>query len=439
MTAENPPQTHRTPFPVRNIPFFYGWVILGITFSSNMITAGIAGYAISFFVVPMSEALDVSRAEFSSISLFRLAAIPIVPLVGIFLDRREGPRLVVIVGSTCAGLALIGASFVQAMWQFYLTFGIVFGIVAVTMTWQLLGAAIIPKWFVRMRGRALAISTIGVSTGGFVVAPIAGLLVAEIGWREAWFILGIGMIAILTPAAILFMRRQPSDVGLVPDGGSADSSGGDGADARSAAEPYEHPWTVREASRTFAFWALVAAQALGQAALFGVLFHQVAYMQDKGLSVAEATLAATVLAGAALVSKLLYGFLAERLGARLGMAASMIPAGVTLLILVIGSSPEVLIVYAVLYGFTMGGFIPMVNLGLAQYFGREHSGAIRGVVTPIANIAGAIGPFAVGVIWQWLDSYDVSFMLLGALWAIGGMFVLAAARPRAPVAAEVTA
>ncbi len=423
---------------MRNIPFFYGWVILGITFSSNMITAGIAGYAISFFVVPMSEALEVSRAEFSSISLFRLAAIPIVPLVGILLDRREGPRLVVIVGSTCAGLSLIGASFVQAMWQFYLTFGIVFGIVAVTMTWQLLGAAIIPKWFVRMRGRALAISTIGVSTGGFVVAPIAGLLVAEIGWRGAWFILGIGMIAILTPAAILFMRRQPSDVGLLPDGGSTtDSSASDGADAGSAAEPYEHPWTVREASRTFAFWALVVAQALGQAALFGVLFHQVAYMQDKGLSIAEATFAATVLAGSALVSKLLYGFLAERFGARLGLAAAMIPAGATLLILVAGSSPEALIVYAVLYGFTMGGFIPMVNLGLAQYFGREHSGAIRGVVTPIATVAGAIGPFAVGVIWQWLGNYDVSFMMLGAFWAIGGLFVVMAAQPRAPAARPV--
>ena len=41
----------------------------------------------------MSEALGVSRAEFSSVSLFRLAVIPIVPFVGMMLDRREGPVL----------------------------------------------------------------------------------------------------------------------------------------------------------------------------------------------------------------------------------------------------------------------------------------------------------------------------------------------------------
>ncbi len=427
----------RPPFLVRRSPVFYGWVILGITFSSNMITAGINGYGISFFVVPMSEALDVSRAEFSAIALFRLAAIPVIPLIGMMLDKREGPRLVVTVGSIAAGLALIATSFVDAMWQFYIAFGIVFGIVATTMNWQLLGAAILAKWFVRMRGRVFAVSTIGISVGGFVIAPIAGLLIDTIGWREAWFILGVGIIVFLTPAAILLMRRQPSDVGLVPDGvpqspaPTAQAAGGQPA-APTNSEPYEYPWTVREALRTTAFWAMLAAQGLGQAGLFGVLFHQVAYMQDKGLTIAEATLAATVLAGAALVSKMFYGLLAERFGARLGLAAAMIPAGATLLILVVGSGQWTLLVYAVLYGFTMGGFIPMVNVALAQYFGREHMGAIRGVATPIANVAGATSPFAVGVMWQMLGDYDVSFILLGAFWAIGGLVVLTAPQPRPP-------
>ena len=437
MTAENTSRTRRVPFPVRNIPFFYGWVILSITFSSNMITSGINGYGISFFVVPMSEALDVSRAEFSAISLFRLAAIPVIPFIGMMLDKREGPRLVVTIASILAGLALIATSFVDAMWQFYIVFGIVFGVVATTMNWQLLGATVLAKWFIRMRGRAFAISAIGISLGGFVIAPIAGLLIDIIGWRGAWAVLGIGMLITLAPAALIFMRRQPSDVGLLPDGQTVDPACDDEEDSETqqdatSAESYEYPWTVREAVRTTGFWAVLVAQALGQAGLFGVLFHQVAYMQDKGLSVAEATLATTTLAGAALVSKLFYGFLAERFGARLGLAAAMIPAGVCLLLLVIGSSREVILVYAVLYGFTMGGFIPMVNVALAQYFGSANMGSIRGVVTPIANVAGAASPFVVGIMWQWLGSYDVSFTLLGALWAAGGAMVLLAAQPRAP-------
>ena len=439
MTAENPPQTRRAPFPVRNIPFFYGWVILGITFFCNTVTAGIDGYAISFFVVPMSEDLGVSRAEFSAISLFRLIAIPAVPVIGLLLDMRGGPRLVVTVASIVAGLALIASSLTQEVWQFYLAFGVVFGIVSVTLSWQLLGAAILAKWFVRMRGRVFAISTIGISTGGFVIAPIAGLLIDSIGWRGAWLILGIGILVTLTPFAAMFMRRQPSDVSLQPDGISESEATGNAEavqddTATQDERAYEYPWRVREAIRTVAFWAVLAGQALGQAALFGVLFHQVAYMQDKGLSVTDATIVAAVLAGFAIPSKMIYGFLAERYTPQWVMAAVMIPAGASLMLLVVGADRNILIVYAILYGLTMGGFTPVINVVHAHFFGREHMGAIRGASSPVASVAGSVSPFIVAWAWQWYGNYDVSFIAMGVVWAIGGLLVLAVRRPRAPVA-----
>ena len=442
MTSTELPEqkTARSPLLVRRSPFFYGWMILCLTFTSSMITTGISGYGISFFVVPMSEALGVSRAEFSSVSLFRLAVIPIVPFVGMMLDRREGPRLVLTVGGLLAGLALIATSQVQAMWQFYLSFGAVFSVVSIIIGWQLLGPSVLSKWFVRLRGRAMGISAIGVSMGGFVIAPIAGLLVAEVDWRTAWIVLGVGMIVVLVPAGALLMRRQPSDVGLRPDGVAPanGNAGADAADVGGSSPPQavvaeEYPWTVREATRTWAFWALVMAQVLGQASLGATLFHQVAFMQDKGFGLGEVTLAATTVAGFAIPSKLVYGFLAERFHVRWVLAAAMIPAGLCLLILIVSGSREMLLTYAVLYGLTMGGYIPMVNVALAHYFGRENIGSIRGAMTPATSAAAAVSPFAVGAMWQWFNNYDVAFVLLGAGWFIGGLFVLAASRPRAPV------
>ena len=434
----------RSPLLVRRSPFFYGWMILCLTFTSSMITTGISGYGISFFVVPMSEALGVSRAEFSSVSLFRLAVIPIVPFVGMMLDKREGPRLVLTVGGLLAGLALIATSQVQAMWQFYLSFGAVFSVVSIIIGWQLLGPSVLSKWFVRLRGRAMGISAIGVSMGGFVIAPIAGLLVAEVDWRTAWIVLGVGMIVVLVPAGALLMRRQPSDVGLRPDGVAPanGNAGADAADVGGSSPPQavvaeEYPWTVREASRTWAFWALVMAQVLGQASLGATLFHQVAFMQDKGFDIREAALVATMVAGFAIPSKLVYGFLAERFAARWVLAAAMIPAGLSVLLLVMGGSREALLAYGVCYGFTMGGYIPMINVALAQYFGRQHMGAIRGMATPVATVTGAITPFAIGWMWGELGNYDVAFTLLGAGWFIGGIFVLLASKPRAPVGQHI--
>ncbi len=441
MTATRPPppqqQKPKTPLLVRRTPFFYGWMIVALTFSTSMVTAGISGYGLSFFVVPMSEALGVTRAEFSSITLFRLAAIPLVPFLGMLVDRREGPRLVIVIGSTAAGLSLIASSFVQNMWQFYLTFGIFFGIAMMAMGGQLVGPAVLAKWFVKRRARVMAISAIGISGGGFVIAPIAGQLVEQFGWRDAWVILGIGMILIIAPAAALLMRRQPSDVGLMPDGiGRAqprgDATAGNGVDAVPLGEPYEYPWTVREATRTRAFWVLLAAQVLSLASLMPILFHQVAYMQDKGFSLGDATLAATTLAGFAILGKIVYGTIVERVHVRWVLALSMIPAGLSVLLLVAGSSVEFLIAYAVVHGLTMGGFMPLMNVALAQYFGRQHMGAIRGAFTPLANIVGAVSPFAVGWMWQLFGNYDIAFMMAGAGWFLGGVVVLLAAQPKAP-------
>ena len=442
-TALTPPpsgqQKHgiKTPFLVRRVPFFYGWTIVALTFSTSMITAGISGYGLSFFVVPMSEALGVTRAEFSSITLFRLAAIPIVPILGMMVDKKEGPRLVIVIGSVAAGLSLIASAFVQNMLQFYLTFGIFFGIAMMAMGGQLVGPAVLAKWFVKRRARVMAISAIGISGGGFVIAPIAGQLVDVFGWRDAWMILGIGMILVIAPAAGLFMRRQPSDVGLTPDGirhaGSTASGAVDSDDESLASgEPYEYPWTVRQAAATGAFWALLAAQVLSLTSLMPILFHQVAYMQDKGMSIGDATLLATTLAGFAILGKIVYGAIVERVHVRWVLASSMLPAGASVLFLVFGMSFEMLMAYAVVHGLTMGGFMPLMNVALAQYFGRQHMGAIRGTFTPLANVVGAVSPFGVGLMWEWLGNYDFPFMLAGAGWFIGGVIVLLASEPRPP-------
>ncbi len=115
---------------------------------------------------------------------------------------------------------------------------------------------------------------------------------------------------------------------------------------------------------------------------------------------------------------------------------SMMPAGLSVLLLVVGGGREMLLVYAVTHGLTMGGFMPLMNVALAQYFGRQHMGAIRGAVTPAANIVAAGSPFAVGWMWQWLGNYDLAFVLLGAGWFFGGVIVLLASEPKAPWAPE---
>ncbi|HCH08185.1 MAG TPA: hypothetical protein DEW32_03160, partial [Dehalococcoidia bacterium] len=257
--------------------FFYGWAIVSITFATAMITAGIGGYGLSFFIIPMSEEFGISRIEFSAISAFRLALLPVMPLLGFLVDKKHGPRLLITIGSIIAGVALLLTSRVSNIWQFYILYGVVFGMAMNSMGGMLVGPAVISKWFIRLRGRAMAVGTMGISAGGFVIAPLAGWVIGQYGWRAGWVVLGLILLVIVAPMAALLMRRSPEDAGMQPDGDPApvDSQ-------HAAATKSEYSFTLKQALRTRSLWLMVGIQSVMLVSLSPVLFHQVAYVQDKG-------------------------------------------------------------------------------------------------------------------------------------------------------------
>ena len=405
--------------------FFYGWIIVLITFSTSMITAGIGGYGLSFFVIPMSETLGISRTEFAGIAVFRLALLPVVPLLGMMVDKKHGPRVMLVVGSLLAGIALMLTAGVNSLWQFYLIHGVIFGMATMTMGGQLVGPSVVSKWFIRMRGRAMAIGTMGISAGGVMIAPLAGWLVGAFGWRAAWVVLGLVLILVVAPMAAIFMRRSPEDVGMRPDGDEAP-----GGAANPHIQRTEHSWTLRQALRSRTLWLLLAVESLASVSLLPVLFHQVAYVQDKGFTVGTAASVATVLAAFALIAKLPWGFLAERVQLRWVIPLCHIPAGLSLFVLIGAQSLPILYLYAALHGLTMGGSPTLMNVVWASYFGRRHMGAIRGVVTPVGRVFGAFGPVFAGWAWTADRSYGIPFLVFGITWMLAGLVMLLISAPR---------
>ena len=415
--------------------FFYGWIIVLITFSTAMTTAGISGYGLSFFIVPMSGDLGISRTEFSAIAVFRVALLPVLPLLGLLVDKKHGPRILITVGSIISGLVLMSTSMVQELWHFYLLYGVIFGLAMFTMGGQLVGPAVISKWFIRKRGRAMAIGTMGISTGGFIIAPMAGWFVGEFGWRTAWVLLGIFLILAITPMAALFMRRQPEDIGLLPDGDSPDNAPGGGGGPGGAGAT-EYPWTVKEAFRTRTLWIMLLVQSFGSMGLMPVIFHQVAYFQDKGFNLPTATAVAATVAFFAIVAKPIWGLTSEHIHIRWVIPMCVIPAGISLYSLIVAESLMALYVYAVFFGLTMGGWPTINNLAWASYFGRQHQGAIRGFVTPIGNVIGAASPVLGGIMWDRYGSYDLAFLVFGTAWILCGLLMLTAAQPKPPEKAK---
>ena len=119
--------------------FFYGWMIVISSFLSSMINSGTGSYALGFFIIPMGEELNITRPQFSLIPIFKLASLPLLPYLGVLIDRKHGARVIVTVGSLLGGLTLASIYLVQNIWMFFLTYGILNNLATITMVSQLIG------------------------------------------------------------------------------------------------------------------------------------------------------------------------------------------------------------------------------------------------------------------------------------------------------------
>ena len=411
---------------------FYGWFVVAGAFVSHLLSYGVLTVAFGVFFPSMANALHLGRGLLASISAAaRLVSAAVSPLVGPLVDRR-GPRLVMALGvlSLAGGTAVLAAA--SSAWHVLLGYGVVMAFGSVALG-ELTGDTTVARWFVRRRGRALAISTMGLSTAGIVLPLPTALLIQRLDWRGAWLALG-AVTLVLGLAATAVMRRRPEDHGLLPDGGDAR------APRAAAAAPPEVSLGARQAARTPAFWLLIVSTNLAGLGFFGVNLHLFSFVTDGGLSAALAASVITYLYTLHTVAKPLWGLIAERVHVRYCIAGCYAGGALGVLLLVVGSgSVAWLVAFATVYGLTRGAQSFVTSLAWADYFGREAQGAIRGLASPFRHLSAAAGPVVGGVLYDATGDYRLAFVIFAASFLAGALVALAARPPVLSAAASAAA
>ncbi len=412
---------------------FYGWVVVAGAFVSHLLSYGVLTVAFGVFFPFMADALHLGRGVLASTAAAaRLVSAALSPLVGPVVDRR-GPRLVMGLGvlSLAGGAVVLAAA--HSAWHVMLGYGVVMAFGSVALG-ELTGDTTVARWFVRRRGRALAVSTMGLSTAGIVLPLPVALAIGHAGWRAAWLALG-ALTLVLGLAATAVMRRAPEDHGLVPDGDARGARG----DAAAGAAAVEVSLGARQAARTPAFWLLIVSTNLAGLGFFGVNLHLFSYVTDRGLSPALAASLVTYLYTLHTVAKPLWGLIAERVHVRFCIAGCYAGGAVGVLLLLAGSaSPVWLVAFATVYGLTRGAQSFVTSLAWADYFGRRAQGAIRGIASPFRHLAAAAGPVVGGVLYDATGNYRLAFAIFAASFAAGALVALVA-RPPGTVSAGASA
>jgi len=229
----------------------------------------------AFFIDPMSSALDVSRGTLVwGFTIRQILGGLSAPILGRVVDRY-GSRWPGFLAGLVVGLVLIGFAFTSNIWVLLALFAVSGVTGFATFGGNLLTTVPVTNWFIAKSGRAVAIAATGGMIGTAALSLLAALLINTVGWRAGWATFGILALVGILPAYGIFMRRRPEDVGLLPDGAQSNAGQSLGAKAGAQNSPHaKHSWTLSEAVRSPALWAIVGVSALTQFFLGPVLLYR---------------------------------------------------------------------------------------------------------------------------------------------------------------------
>ena len=421
--------------------FFYGWYIVAVGILVNIAGTFAFSSTLSIFLKPITEELGVTRGAFSLIRTFEIGvAALIVPTLGSWIDRHGG-RGVLVLGVLMEGAGLLLSSLVQSFWQF-----VVVRCSLVIAGEALLGSLVInvtiAQWFVRKRGRAMGIANLGTGVAKLGIPIAAASLFVLVGWRHTWAIFGIIAPLLVVAPALIFVRRQPEDLGLRPDGDPPlpaaphlRESSADDKLKQPAKTSDEAVWTRAQASRSPTFWVLVITFGIASVGIAGLNLHIFSYVTDIGHSPLVAASFMSTIAITQLGSTLVWGILADRFDIRKVSCIQFLIQGIGLIVAITSRQIHVTYIGFFLYGTGLAGSFVLREVIWANFFGRNSLGTVRGLSMLFSHLFAASGAPFFGFLHDRTGSYDLSFTIFSCALFTSAFLVLLAKPPRRESAA----
>jgi len=393
---------------------FYGWWIT-ISFAVMVFISAGVRHAVGPFLKPMVADLGVDRATFSlviALGLFLYGAF--MPWVGSLADRL-GPRFVTSAGTVLLAVSLVLVGFCQNLWQLALVYGVLASI-GLAATGPVVANAVVSRWFSRRRGTAVSILGSASMTGMSLLVPALAWLIATVGWRHTYGVIGVAVLVLMLPLCLFIVRDTPESMGLGPDGDALPPGATVVAPTRTPASA---------ALRTLAFWQLAGSFFTCGFSMSLISSHGVPMLTDHGYTPIFASWIIGVLGASSIVFTLGLGALADHYGARPVLGAIYAGrAAVFACLFLIRDTPFAILAIAAVGGVTIAGSMSMTSMLTASIYGRYSVGSILGVIFLVHQTGAALGSSLAGMLFESTGGYGAMYALACAFLLIAGMVSL---------------
>ncbi|WP_407703053.1 MFS transporter [Virgibacillus tibetensis] len=405
--------------------FYYGWFIviiagLGVFFSGPGQT-----YSNSQFIDEYIREFGWSRSQVSGLySAATLVAGVIMIFVGRFIDRFGQRTMMVTVGSVF-GIACLFNSIVSSMWMLAVGFFLVRLLGQGSMS--LIPNTLVAQWFIKKRGIAFSIMTLGSFASAMSFPIINTWLISTWDWQFAWRFWGILLLFVFVPIALFGVRNKPEDIGLEPDGLSVSKGRNVTPVIGGAINEPEQNWTLSEAMKTRAFWAILVCVGIPAMVNTGITFHIISIFGTNELAPGIAAMVLSLMAVVGIPMSFVSGYITQKIRTNYLLVVIFIIEIVLLLLLLIVNNLAVAILFGTLWGVANGFERIGLNVIWPNYFGRRYIGSINGVGVTMGVVGSAFGPLPFGIGFDIFHSYT-PVLLATLIFPIIGVFCSLIAR-----------
>jgi len=371
------------------------WALVAAGALMTCVAIGVL-FSLAVFLDPMGAETGWSRASISGAMTIAFLTMGVAGFGWGTLSDRIGPRPVVTLGVLLLGLATVLASRASSLLAFQLCFGVLMGVAAGAFFAPIISAT--AASFDKHRGLAVALVSAGMGVAPMTIAPLAGWLTAQHGWRDAQLTIGIGAWIVLLPA-VWFVRRSPA-----------------GAPGMAGPAGTEPGMSASQAIRSRTFLVLAAANFACCAAHAGPIFHTVSYAIGCGLPMVSAVTIYSMEGAAGLAGRLVFGIAADRLGVKRVLVAGLLVQAFAAASYLLVQRLEGFYLVAAIFGLAYGGVMPLYAALAREAFGPRILGTVLGATTMLSSVGMALGPLLGGWLYDRYGSY--TWMYLGSM-AVG--------------------
>lgn len=388
---------------------YEGWRIVAVCFLLATFGWGLGFYGQSVYVAELQRAHGWSASLISSgTTFFYLFGALLVVFVGEAI-QKHGARLCLIAGTLAMAAAAVAIGAVREPWQLYLANAVLaFGWAGTSLA---MITNTISLWFDHKRGMAISLALNGASFGGIVGVPLLVALIGHIGFASAMYAAAGAMLVLLLPVILILVGRPPDH----------------GRHATAKPKPQSSAQIRAQALRDVGFLTVTIAFALVLFAQVGFIVHLISFL-DPVIGRERAAVAVAVLTAMAVVGRVLFSLVIDRLDQRLASALSFLSQAAALLVVINLHNDYVLIAACAVFGFSVGNLITLPSLIVQQEFESASFGVLISLNTAINQVTYAFGPGVVGFLRDLSGGYSLPFYLCIALEVIAAALIMVRGR-----------